>query len=149
MARILEKRAADENDSEMLKLTEAILSRNPDILTLWNIRRECLLKIKEEKSEDETQEIFNQELSFTEICLQANPKSYGAWHQRCWILKNSPEPDWNREVAICTKYLKMDERNCRLNLIITENIRSNANLIFSSCLGSQAVRSETCECAAY
>lgn len=113
MSRILEKRAAEENDGEMLKLTEAILTRNPDILTLWNIRRECLLKLKEETSESEIQETFNNELKFTEVCLQANPKSYGAWHQRCWILENSPQPDWVREVAICTKYLKTDERNCK------------------------------------
>lgn len=111
MAKILEKRAAEEYDDEMMQLVGGILLRNPDVSTLWNIRRDYLLKIKELNGDD-LQAVFDKELSFTENSLHANPKSYCAWHHRCWILENSPTPNWESELALCTKYLKMDERNC-------------------------------------
>lgn len=112
MSRIMEKKNASEYDAEMMELVAAILSRNPDISTLWNIRRDCLLKIKEQDDAN-IQTIFEKDLGFTENCLHVNPKSYCVWHHRCWILENMPTPDWPREVTICTKYLKMDERNCK------------------------------------
>lgn len=111
MTRILAKKELEEYDDEMMQLVGGILTRNPDVATLWNIRRLCLLKLKEDENAD-VQAIFDKDLGFTEHCLQANPKSYCAWHQRCWILENSPTPNWQREVLLCTKYLKMDERNC-------------------------------------
>lgn len=112
MTMIFEKRAANEYDVEMMQLTAGVLSRNPDVSTLWNIRRELLLQIKEANN-DGVQEIFDKDLVLTETCLQVNPKSYCAWHHRCWILENTIEPNWDREVNICTKYLKLDERNCK------------------------------------
>lgn len=117
MAKILEKKAAAEYDDEMMQLVGGILVRNPDVATLWNIRRDYLLKIKEQNV-DELQAIFDKELSFTENCLHANPKSYCAWHHRCWSLENSPTPYWERELVVCTKYLKMDERNCWYSIMI-------------------------------
>lgn len=111
MSRIHEKRSAGELDPELMALTAGVLQRNPDISTLWNIRREYFLQLKEEKA-DNLQELFDKELSLTEACLHANPKSYCVWHQRSWILENSEEPKWQREVDLCTKYLKLDERNC-------------------------------------
>lgn len=43
MDRIAEKRKAGELDDEMMQLTANILSKNPDIVTLWEIRKECIL----------------------------------------------------------------------------------------------------------
>ncbi|XP_055376422.1 geranylgeranyl transferase type-2 subunit alpha [Condylostylus longicornis] len=108
MEKIFKKRENNELDAEMLVLTGHILQKNPDVTTLWNIRRECFLAICDN---DERNELYQKDLNFTEQCLKVNPKSYCAWHHRCWILENSTEPDWNKEVALCTKYLKMDERN--------------------------------------
>lgn len=112
MKKIIEKKADEQYDTELIQLITGVLTRNPDVFTLWNIRRECLLKIKDEKP-DEVQEIFTKDLHLTETCLQVNPKSYCTWHHRCWILENITEPNWENEVKLCTKYLRIDERNCK------------------------------------
>uniref|UniRef100_A0A1L8DUF8 Geranylgeranyl transferase type-2 subunit alpha n=1 Tax=Nyssomyia neivai TaxID=330878 RepID=A0A1L8DUF8_9DIPT len=111
MQQIQAKREAREFDRDLLDLTRKLLSSNPDIYTLWNIRRECINALRETLQEDELKELHTGDLHFTEQCLQVNPKSYGAWHHRSWILETRPDPDWKREVDLCTRYLKLDERN--------------------------------------
>lgn len=113
MNRVFEKKINAEYDAEMLTLTTAILSKNPDISTLWNLRRECILLIFEA---DPSTNIFIKDLDFTESCLLVNSKSYCVWHHRCWLLETSAEPNWQKEVEVCTKYLKLDERNCKFLL---------------------------------
>lgn len=108
--KILLLRNKDHQEQPLLDLTSKILSVNPDVATLWNIRRECILSLMQQENYDE--KIFERDLGFTELCLQIQPKSYSAWHHRVWILENSPQPDWEREVKLCTSYLKKDERNC-------------------------------------
>uniref|UniRef100_A0A182K124 Geranylgeranyl transferase type-2 subunit alpha n=1 Tax=Anopheles christyi TaxID=43041 RepID=A0A182K124_9DIPT len=108
MGRIFEKKAAQEYDADMMELTSKLLSSNPDIATLWNLRRMCIMSLKET---EDFQAVFDKDLGFTEMCLMVNPKSYCAWHHRCWILENAPKADWQKEVELCTKYLKLDERN--------------------------------------
>lgn len=116
MDKIFAMRNANLLDANLLELTGKILSVNPDHSTLWNIRRECILKMMAGDEPDTS--LYERDLGFTELCLQIQPKSYGAWHHRVWILENSPEPDWNREVNLCTIYLRKDERNCKtVNLI--------------------------------
>ncbi|XP_067643900.1 geranylgeranyl transferase type-2 subunit alpha [Eurosta solidaginis] len=114
MAKIQDKRSRQELDDEMLQLTSQILLRNPDVSTLWNVRREYVehkTKTAIVEPLDEHQAIYDIELSFSEQCLLVNPKSYNTWHHRCWTLEHSPNPNWEREVQLCSKYLKMDERN--------------------------------------
>lgn len=131
-------------DDEMLSLTSQTLCRNPDIYTLWNIRREIFLNLKKEKyayillynlyltifvlieyfhdnnnliafnrNDEEMCGLVDNEVRLTENCLQVNPKSYCAWHHRGWVLDLHPTPNWKRELALCTKFLCMDERNCK------------------------------------
>uniref|UniRef100_A0A2M4CHR6 Geranylgeranyl transferase type-2 subunit alpha n=1 Tax=Anopheles darlingi TaxID=43151 RepID=A0A2M4CHR6_ANODA len=113
MNAVLAKKAANSYDSEMMELTTAMLSNNPDIATLWNLRRTCILQRRDENAGDapDVQQLFDKDLEFTELCLRVNPKSYCAWHHRCWILENAPSANWQQEVDLCTKYLKLDERN--------------------------------------
>lgn len=126
MTKIFEKLANDEYDAELMQLSAGILKRNPDVITLWNIRREFLLRLKAEKADD-VQETYTKDLELTEACLFVNPKSYCAWHHRSWILENITEPNWEREVKLCTKYLQMDERNCKSTF---DNIIGNFIIIF-------------------
>ncbi|KAI5641446.1 protein prenyltransferase alpha subunit repeat domain-containing protein [Phthorimaea operculella] len=109
---IQHKRKEGELDKELMDLTAKVLTSNPDIYTLWNIRRETITIFrKNEEMSEEMCQIHDAELQLTEYCLKINPKSYCAWHQREWILTTRPDPDWKKELDICNKYLKFDERN--------------------------------------
>ena len=72
---------------KQLKMTSGVLLANPDITTLWNIRKEMLETILNPaiqfQSHDAT---LKKELELTVQCLQNNPKSYGAWYHRCWSM---------------------------------------------------------------
>ncbi|XP_039602288.1 geranylgeranyl transferase type-2 subunit alpha [Polypterus senegalus] len=105
------KRKAGILDEEGLILSGQLLAANPDFATLWNFRREIFLHLKEEKNPEELQTLFEKELSFLETCLRVNPKSYGTWHHRGWVLDHSPHPDWKVELELCSKFLQFDERN--------------------------------------
>ena len=120
MAAIISRRKEGARDEKQLKLTAGVLMANPDIHTLWNIRRECVesiisdleKKMETEKSEGEQGEsegdaaksdentekpeeesrvevsdgLWMKEVELTGQCLLTNPKSYGAWHHRCYSL---------------------------------------------------------------
>lgn len=108
---IFKKREEQTCDEEGLKVAEEILRSNPDFSTLWNFRREIFLSYQEERPKEELQDLFTYELGFLEGCLQVNPKSYGVWHHREWVLYHMPTPNWKREVDLCNLFLQYDERN--------------------------------------
>ncbi|XP_044266716.1 geranylgeranyl transferase type-2 subunit alpha [Tribolium madens] len=116
MKQILSTRNKENYDPASLHLSGQLLSVNPDIYTLWNYRKEVtLMELKENEagaeSEEKSIEFCENELRLTEQCLLSNPKSYGSWHHRYWILNHHPKPNWQREFDLCTKYLTMDDRN--------------------------------------
>ncbi|XP_005623327.1 geranylgeranyl transferase type-2 subunit alpha [Canis lupus baileyi] len=108
---VFQKRQAGELDESVLELTSQILGANPDFATLWNCRREVLQRLEAQKSPEELAALVKTELGFLESCLRVNPKSYGTWHHRCWLLGRLPEPNWARELELCARFLEVDERN--------------------------------------
>lgn len=105
------KRENGEYDEEGLKITGEILAVNPDFYTLWNFRKEIFVHFLQTRETDEVQKIMDSELYFLESCLKVNPKSYGTWHHRTFIMENMPKPDWDRELQLCNTFLEYDERN--------------------------------------
>lgn len=108
---ILEKRRNGELDKELLDLSNQILGANPDFASFWNLRREVFLQLEKETSKEELNLLYKGELQFLESCLRVNPKSYGTWHHRTWVMERAPEPDWGHELQLCNKFLDTDERN--------------------------------------
>ncbi|KAG5876455.1 hypothetical protein JTB14_032688 [Gonioctena quinquepunctata] len=117
MNTILATRNKDSYEPESFSLCTHLLAANPDIYTLWNYRKEVILMEihKSEKNEIDGEEklikFLENEIGLTEQCLISNPKSYGAWHHRYWVLIHHPKPNWEKEFTLCTKYLTMDDRN--------------------------------------
>ena len=70
---------AGETPKEAWKITAGVLMANPDISTLWAIRKENIEKeilILDDEPE-EHDKILTKELELTIQCLKENPKSYG------------------------------------------------------------------------
>lgn len=104
-------------DEEGLKLTGQVLAVNPDIYTFWNYRKlalQHLLSVKkapDETTNENSDSMLSKELELTEICLENNPKSYGAWHHRGWVLTQMKNADFKKEIKQCEQALVLDERN--------------------------------------
>ncbi|XP_058805294.1 geranylgeranyl transferase type-2 subunit alpha isoform X2 [Phymastichus coffea] len=112
MQLVVQKRKNQEWNDELLLVTEKILVRNPDIYTLWNVRREIFFY--NNWTNEEHLQKFEQELTLTELCLRENPKSYCIWHHRTWVNEQISDPNWRKELELCNKCLNLDERNCKL-----------------------------------
>merc|ERR1712136_679237 len=108
--KIFTKRKNGELDDEILDLTGKVLAENPDIYTFWNVRKETLLKIKNERP-DEIESYVSKELGLTEHCIKVNSKSYNSWFQRSWVLDLSQEIDFIKELALCNRCLDLDDIN--------------------------------------
>lgn len=117
MKKILSSRESDTYDPESFSISSQLLCVNPDIYTLWNYRKEVILRERKNSEKDEIQghdnlaKFLETEIALTEQCLLANPKSYGSWHHRYWVLVIHPKPNWEKEFNLCTKYLTYDDRN--------------------------------------
>lgn len=100
-------KAADEAGTTMALLEKALLV-NPDPLHLWNHRREWILLLDGDKTKS-----LESELALTQAALQRNPKAYGAWMHRKWILQHvrAPSKALQSELLLTTQFLKLDERN--------------------------------------
>ena len=87
MSKIISNRKEGIQDESQLKLTGQVLVSNPDIHTLWNIRKECVTN-KTETIDDNNEKdgVWMKEVELTAQCLMTNPKSYGAWHHRHYSL---------------------------------------------------------------
>uniref|UniRef100_A0A6G1SPU9 Geranylgeranyl transferase type-2 subunit alpha n=1 Tax=Aceria tosichella TaxID=561515 RepID=A0A6G1SPU9_9ACAR len=98
---------------ECFKLTTELLMINPDFCTVWNIRKECILKYIEITDPDNPDRCLRSldELQFTLDCLKKNEKSYSGWQHRIWALSKMTESEYQKEVALCNMFLAKDDRN--------------------------------------
>ena len=119
-----------------LSLLEKALMVNPDPLNLWNHRRQVLLQQQEFQgrsgSDNDNDDIkpsdkegrgggddasslllLETELPLTHAALQRNPKAYGAWMHRKWVLSHVRPPPavLEQELSLTSKFLSLDERN--------------------------------------
>jgi hypothetical protein len=80
----------DDDETTTFSLIEKALLVNPDPTFLWNHRREWILA--RSKQEDDSI-VLQRELTLTQASLQRNPKAYGAWFHRKWILQHTDNLD--------------------------------------------------------
>lgn len=86
-----------------LRMTTELLDVNPELYTVWNMRRELL-------SCDMNQ--LNGEMAFLEKLFRRYPKVYWLWDHRLWVLdKLGPQAPWDRELGLISMLLEHDARN--------------------------------------
>jgi len=84
---------------------------------LWNYRKEALVEVFGANDLQQTEKSIENELKLSEIGIKSNPKSYGAWYHRKWVLEkaNAEENYKNKifstEIKLCEKLLLLDNRN--------------------------------------
>ena len=82
---------------------------NPEFYSLWNYRKDVLLHLMA-TNEVRVEEFAPIELKLVIHALEKNPKSYSAWHHRCWTIAFG-FTSLEEELALCSKYLDLDQRN--------------------------------------
>lgn len=113
--------------SESLDLTTKLLQINPELYTVWNYRRNILVKgIFPESSAQEVNDLLANDLAMTTGALKAHPKVYWIWNHRRWCLENFPagpgeddgwkKANWDREMFVVERMLDVDARNCEFHL---------------------------------
>lgn len=61
-----------------------MLTRNPEVYSLWNLKRDVLQPVM---ATPEGGEATAKEMQLVEQCLQKNHKSYATWRQRQWLVE--------------------------------------------------------------
>lgn len=112
--------SVDAPFQKVIDCADRILLYNPDFITAWNIRRTSLAKILATEPSESIDRFISHELAFGVKAIRANPKSYGAWYHRQWIvtkIKTASRPfEVATELKLCDKLLELDARNCTLLL---------------------------------
>ena len=117
-------RQSGDHSPKALDLTTKLLRINPDYYTLWNYRREILLGQHGESmgliaaydsssskiSEEIGGSLRDAELQLSKEAILKNPKAYGAWWHRCWIIQRFCT-NYKSELNLCSEFLNQDQRN--------------------------------------
>lgn len=124
----------DEKDFSpaLLEKTTALLRKNPEYYTVWNIRRRIYLNeidniVEQHKSDQlsdanknaQVLDIINLDLQFLFPLLLQYPKCYWIWNHRLWLLQSAstylPADEarslWEDELKLVGKMLTRDSRN--------------------------------------
>lgn len=125
IALVLGKKKANDMSEETLELTGKVLRSLTDFYSVWNFRRRILISMTPELALLESKgavgerdipvklvnaELVRRELQLSEDGIRKNPKSYGAWHHRLWILQRF-QVDYANELQLCKLLLTEDQRN--------------------------------------
>ncbi|KAG6874294.1 hypothetical protein C0995_001519 [Termitomyces sp. Mi166 len=125
---VLSRKKSRDWSQEALQLTSRLLQVNPEFYTIWNYRRNILLRgVFPKSSLEEINDLITEELSSTMTALKAHPKVYWIWNHRRWCLENTPngpgapgeadaglwrKTNWDRELYVVERLLDADPRNC-------------------------------------
>ena len=108
---------------DALASTTTLLSLNPDYYSVWNYRREILLRRFAEAGADGAavrMQLLAEDLMLTQESMRTHPKVYWLWNHRRWCLEMLPPADeahggaaakWRKELALVDVMLGMDPRN--------------------------------------
>jgi len=112
-AQVLHNHHARTYTKEAIGLSFKLLEINPEAYTAWNYRKLAFQhNVKELSDPEAIKSAVDDELRVVEVALRQNPKSYGAWYHRKWLLSQKLAPvDFKREFGLLDKLLKMDARN--------------------------------------
>ncbi|CAH7685219.1 geranylgeranyl transferase type-2 subunit alpha [Phakopsora pachyrhizi] len=101
------------SEEDSIKLSTALLRLNPEHSTAWSFRRKCLnSRASLIASEEFDKEFLLPELELTIRSFEKNPKAYPIWEHRKWVFKQfSKDPDWDSELQLVQRFLKIDGRN--------------------------------------
>lgn len=124
---------------DALDLTAVMLQRLSDFTCIWNYRREIVLHMIHCADDKASAEKLHtqRELALTEKCISRdNPKSYSTWQHRKWLVQRG-HVDLAKELDLCKKFLRLDERNfhCwnyRRFIVAAANIDAEAEFGFTT-----------------
>ncbi|OHS96825.1 prenyltransferase alpha subunit [Tritrichomonas foetus] len=104
VAQVMESRGDEEKEKALIATKTPILDYLDDFASLWNMRKQEVLK-------NPTKEVVDEELQISTRVLMSNPKSYWAWHHRRWCIDLIEDYDAHSEVELCAKFIAADSRN--------------------------------------
>ena len=111
---MIEMKRAGKYDEESLKMSMKVLEMNPEFYSVWNFRRQIFSALTK-SSPDTVGAALWGELQLLEGAIAKNAKAYCLWTHRLWVIDRLVElgdPEvLGKELVLCTKFLKLDERN--------------------------------------
>lgn len=104
VADAMESRENPEKEKAFIETGTPILDLLDDFATVWNVRKEYVLKNK-------TKEVIDNELKIAGRVLLSNPKSYWGWHHRRWCIDLLDDYDCHPELELSSQFILADCRN--------------------------------------
>lgn len=127
---LLRDAAPPSNSEDILECTTKLLLLNPDFMTAWNLRRRVISSLAVTQPDR-----IVAELEFGVAAIRANPKSYGAWYHRKWLvcLMNQSGVPFivTSELKLCNKLLELDSRNCKFPMATAQLLTASSLLELS------------------
>ncbi|TFK42750.1 rab-protein geranylgeranyltransferase [Crucibulum laeve] len=124
---VLSRKKASDWSEDAFNLTTKLLQVNPEFYTVWNYRRNILLRgLFPQRTPEDVNNLLSEDLAMTMTALKAHPKVYWIWNHRRWCLENIPNGPgsqedgdvagwkkkcWDRELFVVEKMLDADPRN--------------------------------------